>query len=172
MTGSRWLWACGRIQEVNGMTIKWLRPNEKKKWKKARNWLRTDWKSKELLFLLTGFIRKENLDKRGCKITEIVKRQKIKAEPIFWGSIHIRNELCSFLFCSPQWMTFDPRLNSDQTHACKQSKCQELEKHKDGPNFMPNYFLNSTYGSTTWIVRMVCICINYVSYGETTFLKF
>lgn len=38
----------------------------------------------KLLFLLTRFIRKENLDKRGCKITEIVERHKIKADPIFW----------------------------------------------------------------------------------------
>lgn len=39
---------------------------------------------KKLPFLLTRFIRKENLDKRGCKITEIVERHKIKADPIFW----------------------------------------------------------------------------------------
>lgn len=40
-------------------------------------------RKKKLLFLLTRFIRKENLDKRGCKITEIVERHKIKADPIF-----------------------------------------------------------------------------------------
>lgn len=33
-------------------------------------------RKRKLPFLLTRFIRKENLDKRGCKITEIVERDK------------------------------------------------------------------------------------------------
>lgn len=52
----------------------------------------------KLLFLLTRFIRKENLDKRGCKITEIVERHKIKADPIFWDQF-ISGMNCVLLFC-------------------------------------------------------------------------
>lgn len=62
---------------------------------------------KKLPFLLTRFIRKENLDKRGCKITEIVERHKIKADPIF-GDQFISGMNCVNVFCSPQYMTFDP----------------------------------------------------------------
>lgn len=54
---------------------------------------------KKLPFLLTRFIRKENLDKRGCKITEIVERDKIKADPIFWDQF-IPGMNCVFLFSS------------------------------------------------------------------------
>lgn len=55
----------------------------------------------KLLFLLTRFIRKENLDKRGCKITEIVERHKIKADPIFWDQF-ISDMNCVGVFCC--WM--------------------------------------------------------------------
>lgn len=54
---------------------------------------------KKLPFLLTRFIRKENLDKRGCKITEIVEREKKnQSRSNILGSIHIRHELCGFSF--------------------------------------------------------------------------
>lgn len=52
---------------------------------------------KKLPFLLTRFIRKENLDKRGCKITEIVERDKIKADPIFSDQF-ISSMNCVFVF--------------------------------------------------------------------------
>lgn len=56
---------------------------------------------KKLPFLLTRFIRKENLDKRGCKITEIVEREKkIKADPIFWDQFISGMNCVVFLFCS------------------------------------------------------------------------
>lgn len=40
---------------------------------------------KKLPFLLTRFIRKENLDKRGCKITEIVEREKKSKQIQYFG---------------------------------------------------------------------------------------
>lgn len=43
---------------------------------------------KKLPFLLTRFIRKENLDKRGCKITEIVEREKKKSKQIQYFGIN------------------------------------------------------------------------------------
>lgn len=51
----------------------------------------------KLPFLLTRFIRKENLDKRGCKITEIVERHKIKADPVF-GDQFISGMNCVCVF--------------------------------------------------------------------------
>lgn len=56
-------------------------------------------RKKKLPFLLTRFIRKENLDKRGCKITEIVERDKIKADPVFWEQF-ISGMNCVFCFSS------------------------------------------------------------------------
>ncbi len=53
---------------------------------------------KKLPFLLTRFIRKENLDKRGCKITEIVERHKIKADPIWDQFISGMNCFLFFVF--------------------------------------------------------------------------
>lgn len=66
---------------------------KKRKWNK-----RVGGGEEKLLFLLTRFIRKENLDKRGCKITEIVERHKIKADPIFWDQF-ISGMNCVLLFC-------------------------------------------------------------------------
>lgn len=51
------------------------------------------WGKIKLPFLLTRFIRKENLDKRGCKITEIVERHKIKADSNSKSGMNC--ELCS-----------------------------------------------------------------------------
>lgn len=55
---------------------------------------------KKLPILLTRFIRKENLDKRGCKITEIVERHKIKADPIWDQFISSMNCFFFLLFSS------------------------------------------------------------------------
>lgn len=57
-------------------------------------------RKEKLLILLTRFIRKENLDKRGCKITEIVERHKIKADPIFGDQFIIGMNCVVFLFSS------------------------------------------------------------------------
>lgn len=56
---------------------------------------------KKLPFLLTRFIRKENLDKRGCKITEIVEREKKnQSRSNIWDQFISGMNCVVFLFCS------------------------------------------------------------------------
>lgn len=121
------LWRHSEPTLMNFETWQAWDPKKKKKQRKKWQWSWTQQKSKnicqdtqikiiggkeDLPFLLTRFIRKENLDKRGCKITEIVERHKIKADPIFWDQfISYRLELCFVVFWLFQICSIHEHLN-------------------------------------------------------------